>query len=66
MASKQEDSIPSLEEEVDSKEMEEDDTKDLKQEKCMPFKLWKFIVTGIAGTTLDVATHIYECYKHFR
>ena len=66
MASKQEDPIQSLEEVVDAKQMKEDDAKDSKEEKCMPFKFWKFIVTGIGGTTLDVATDIYQCYKHFR
>ena len=74
MASKQEDDA--------TKEMNEDMDNAKEEEKCMPecmpeclpncmpksmpFKFWKFIFTGIAGTTLDVATDIYQCFKHFR
>ena len=62
MASKQEDDA--------TKEINEDMDNAKEEEKCMPkcmpFKFWKFIFTGIGGTTLDVATDIYQCFKHFR
>ena len=64
MASKQEDDV--------AKEMNEDMNNAQEEEKCMPECLpncmpkpmpFKFIFTG---TTLDVATDIYQCFKHFR
>ena len=64
MDSDQDNHIKSSEEaDNNAEEMKEDN---VKEEKCMPFKLWKFIFTGIGVTTLDVATDIYQCYKHFR
>ena len=70
MASKQEDdATKEMNEDMDNaKEEEKCMPKRMpkRKPKCMPFKFWKFIFTGIGGTTLDVATDIYQCFKHFR